>query len=51
MGNSFETDKNYNYEKDVSMILNINKTCYCMGEFIIGNITLLAKNSLTQTHY
>lgn len=49
MGNDFETDKNYNFEKNVSMIVELNKTCYSSGEIITGTIILSAKEGLIQT--
>ena len=49
MGYDFETDKNYNYEKNVSMSFELNKTCYSKGEIITGTIILSAKEGLAQT--
>jgi len=46
MGNNFESDKKYNNEKDISMQLNIEKTCFSKGENIIGNIILKLKEGL-----
>ena len=50
MGYDFETDKKYNSEKNVSMTIELNKTCFSKGEFIIGKIILKPKDGLlTQT--
>ena len=49
MGNDYYDDKINNYEKDVSMILNLNKACYFKGEEIKGNIILSSKNGLNKT--
>ena len=49
MGYDFETDKKYNFEKNVSMIFELNKTCFSKGEIITGNIILSAKEGLIQT--
>lgn len=49
MGYDFETDKNYNFEKYVSMTLELNKTCFSKGELILGKIILQPKDGLIQT--
>ncbi len=49
MGSDFESDKKYNFEKNISMLFEINKTCYSKGEMIIGNIVLTPKDGLVQT--
>ena len=49
MGYDFETDKKYNFENNVSMIFELNKTCFSKGEIITGNIILSAKEGLIQT--
>lgn len=49
MGSDFDSDKKYNFEKNVSMIFEINKTCYSKGEMIIGNIILTPKDGIIQT--
>ena len=49
MGNDYDSDKANNYEKDVSMIIELNKTCYFKGEEIKGNIILSSKNGLKGT--
>ena len=41
----FETDKNHNYEGNISMNIELKKTCYSMGEIIHGNLYLLPKNT------
>ena len=43
MGYDFEADKQYNFETSVSMILELNKTCFTPGEYINGTITLRPK--------
>ena len=37
----------YNYEKDISMTIELDKTCYSKGELIHGIITLIQKGPLT----
>lgn len=49
MGYDFETDKNYNYERFVSMIIELKKTCFSKGEIISGNIILSPKTGLTES--
>ena len=49
MGYDFESDKNYNYEKNISMSFDLDKTCYSKGEIIRGNIILLPKEGIIQT--
>ena len=49
MGSDFESNKKYNFEKNVSMIFDINKTCYSKGEMIFGSIVLTPKDGLVQT--
>lgn len=49
MGYNFQTDKKYNFEKYVSLSIDMNKTCYSKGEIISGNIILLPKNGIKET--
>ena len=49
MGNDYDDDKLYNSEKDVSMTIELNKTCFFKGEEIKGNIILLSKNGINET--
>ena len=49
MGNDYDSDKSNNYEKDVSMTIDLNKTCFFKGEEIKGNIILSSKNGLKGT--
>ena len=50
MGYDFETDKKYNSEKNVSITIELNKTCFSRGEMIIGKIILQPKEGhLNQT--
>lgn len=49
MGSDFESNEKYNFEKNVSMIFEINKTCYSKGEMIFGSIVLTPKDCLVQT--
>ena len=37
--------KPFNHEKDVSMKIELNKTCFSLGETIIGTITLTPKEN------
>ena len=48
MGNDYDNDL-INYEKDISMILDLNKACYFKGEEIKGSIILSSKNGLNET--
>ncbi len=45
MGNDydFEHTYKYNFESQISMTINLPKTCYCNGEFITGNLYLKTK--------
>ena len=45
MGNEydFEHTYKYNFESQVSMTINLPKTCYCVGESITGNLYLKTK--------
>ena len=45
----FERDVQYNYHKNILMTLEINKTCYSIGETIQGNLLLYPKNDSYQT--
>ena len=47
MGYDFETDKKYNFEKNISMTLKLEKTCYSIGEIIEGEIILSPKSGKT----
>ena len=49
MGNDYDKDKINNYEKDVSMIIDLNKMCFFKGEEIKGNIILSPKNGIKET--
>ena len=49
MVNDYNDDKINNYEKNVSMILDLNKTHYFKGGEIKGNIILSSKNDLNKT--
>ncbi len=49
MGYDFETDKTYNFEKDVSMTIETEKTCYFPGEFVNGKIILKPKEGISNT--
>ena len=49
MGYDFESDKKYNYEKNISMSFDLDKTCYSKGELITGNIILIPKEGIFQT--
>ena len=49
MGTEFETDKNYNYEREISMNIELPKTCYSKGEIIQGTLSLFPKTNYTQT--
>ena len=46
MGYDFESDKKYNVEKNVSMTIELGKTCYSPGEYLNGTITLRPKEGL-----
>ena len=46
MGANFEKDEEYNIEKKVKLILQINKSCYFPGETITGSITISQKEPL-----
>ena len=48
MGYDFESDKQYNYESSISMVLDLGKTCFCPGEYINGNIILRPKEGNNQ---
>ena len=41
----FETDKNFNYEQNISMNIELKKTCYSKGEIIQGNLYLAPKTT------
>ena len=43
MGANFEKDEEYNIEKKIKLILQINKSCYFPGETITGSITISPK--------
>ena len=45
----FEKDVKYNYESNISMKLEINKTCYSKGEILKGSLFLTPKSYLYQT--
>ena len=49
MGNFYESEKINDYEKDVSMTIDLNKTCFFKGEEIKGNIILSSKNGINKT--
>lgn len=55
MGNDvsidFENNQKYNNENQVSMRVDIPKTCYFKGESIEGKIFLKGKEDLKQTHF
>jgi len=44
----FEKDVKYNYESNISMKLEINKTCYSKGEILKGSLFLIPKSYLYQ---
>ena len=46
MGYDFESDKQYNVEKYVSMTIELKKTCYSPGEMVYGTIILRANQGL-----
>ena len=46
MGYDFESDKEYNIDRYVSMTIELNKTCYSKGEFVEGTIILKPKEGL-----
>ena len=45
----FEKDVKYNYESNISMKLEINKTCYSKGEILKGSLFLFPRSYLYQT--
>ena len=45
MESDFSLGKNFNYEKDVSLSIELNKTCYSPGELINGTIILTPKQN------
>ena len=45
MGYDFDTDRNYNFENSVSMIIELGKTCFSPGEILNGGIILKPKES------
>ena len=45
----FEKDKKYNFDKNISMKLELNKTCFSKGEKIKASIFLLPKEDSFQT--
>ena len=45
----FEKDVKYNYESNISMKLEINKTCYSKGEILKGTLFLTPKSYLYQS--
>ena len=49
MGNDYDYDKENNYEKDVSMTIELNKTCFFKGQEIKGKIILSSKNGTKET--
>ena len=50
MGNSYDFEHNfkYNYDSQVSLTINLPKTCYSKGEFILGNLYLKTKKYLQE---
>ena len=46
MGYDFEADKTYNFERDISMTIELKKTCYSPGEYLEGTIILRAKQGI-----
>ena len=45
----FEKDKKYNFDTNISMKLELNKTCFSKGEKIKASIFLLPKEDSFQT--
>ena len=41
----FESDKNFNFEGNISMNIELKKTCFSRGEIIKGNIYICPKNT------
>ena len=39
----FETDKNFNYDSNISMKIELKKTCFSKGELVQGNLYLAPK--------
>ena len=52
MGNNYDFDHNfkYNYDSQVSLTINLPKTCYSKGEFITGNLYLKTKQYLQEKY-
>ena len=44
MGYDFESDQQYNFETSVTMIVELNKTCFAPGEYVNGTITVKPKD-------
>ena len=47
--NEFGENKNNNYESNLAMNIEINKSCYSKGEIIQGYISIFSKNILEPT--
>lgn len=48
MGYDFESDKNFNYEKKISMSIELEKTCFSKEEYITGFIVLKQKEGIQE---
>ena len=49
MGYDFEADKTYNFESDISMTVELKRTCYSPGEYVDGTIILRTKQGIQNT--
>ena len=52
MGSEYDFDHNfkYNHDSQVSLTINIPKTCYSKGEFIKGNLYLKTKQYMQEIY-
>jgi len=48
MGYDFESDKKFNYEKKISMSIELEKTCFSKEEYITGFIILKQKDGIQE---
>ena len=49
MGYDFETDIKYNYENNISLSIELDKTCFSKEEYITGYLLLQLNNGLQTT--
>ena len=49
MKNRFNLSEKYNYEKEVSLSIELDKICYSKGELLTGTLILTPKENSTIT--